>query len=100
MDYLVELVGEESIKIAVVATALLLWGVAKAVAAALVRKADQQWLDHGDDSDQEIKVRRVTDKVLADSTLMSMLPRGVVERQVRRRKDTGPPAPPDKSPPD
>lgn len=100
MDYLVELVGEESIKIAVVAVALLLWRLAKAHTDMLVRRADQHYLDQGDDPGEEIKVRRVTDKVQADSALMSMLPRGVVERQVRRRKDTGPPAAPDKSPPD
>lgn len=99
MDYLVELVGEESIKIAVVAVAVLLWRLVRALADMLVRRADQAYLDHGEGSDEEIIVRSVTDRVQADSTLMSMLPRGVVERQVRRRKDTGPQAQ-DKSPPD
>ncbi len=100
MDYFVELVGEDFIKLAVVATALSLWRLARAWEDMLVRRADQAYLDHGEGSDEEIIVRHVTDRVQAESALMSMLPRGVVERQVRRRKDTGPPAGPDKTPPD
>ena len=55
MDYLVELVGEDFIKLAVVATALLLWGVARAWADMLVRKADRQCSSHGNDLDQEVR---------------------------------------------
>lgn len=100
MNYLVELVGEESIKIAVVAMALLLWRITKAVADMLVRRADQAYIDDDEDTDEEVRVRRVTDRVQAGSTFMSMLPRGIVERQVRKRKDTGAPPAPDRSPPD
>ena len=93
MDYLIEIVGADNIKIGVIALAVLAYGVAKAWASMLVRRADQQWQDHGDDDDNEMKVRRVTDKVQAESALMSMLPRGVVERQVRKSRGSGPPPP-------
>ncbi len=90
---IIEIVGPDNVKFAAIALAVLVYGVAKAWAAMLVRKADQQWIDHGydDDDDDEMKVRRVTDKVQAASALMSMLPRGVVERQVRKRKGSEPP---------
>lgn len=99
MDHFIEIVGEESIKLAVVAVAGLLYGVVRAWAAVLVRRADQQWKDHGDDDDDEIKVHRVTDQVQADSAWMSVLPRGVVERQVRKSKDSELPPQPDEPPP-
>ncbi len=96
MDYWIELLGADNIKMGVAAMALLFYGVAKAWANNLVRRADQQWQD--DDGDDEVAVNRVTDKVQAESALMSMLPRGVVERQVRRSRGSGPP-PPNESPP-
>lgn len=99
MYYMVEIVGADNVKFAFIAIAVLVYGVAKAWASMLVRRADQQWNDHGDDDDEEIKVRRVTDKVQADSTWLSMLPRGVVERQVRRSRASGRPPRPKKPPP-
>lgn len=91
MEDLVAIVGTDSVRIALLALAALVGGVAKALAAMLVRRANQQWQDHGDDDDEEIKVTRVTDKVQAESAWMSMLPRGVVERQVRKSKGSLPP---------
>ena len=54
MDYLIEIVGADNIKIGVIALAVLAYGVAKAWASMLVRRADQQWQDHGDDDDNGV----------------------------------------------
>ena len=72
------------------------WRVIKAWLDALERHANQQWIDHGEDDDQDIKVTRVTDKVQANSIMMSMLPRVVVENRVRKVRvssSTPPPKP-------
>ncbi len=54
--------------------------VARAVQRALVRRIDQAWPD--DEDDHETAVQRTADAVSA----RSLLPRGVVEAQVRKHK--------------
>ena len=67
------------------------WPVIDAWLRALKRHANQKWIDHGPDDNDEIKVKRVTDQVQADSMAMAMLPRSVVEKQVRKIKSSIPP---------
>lgn len=103
MDYLEQLITLISdspvITGAIVVVVGAVWKAAKAWLAAFERLANQKWIDHGEDDDEDMKILRVVDEVKADSIMMSMVPRSVVERQVRKSGGSHPPPPPAKPKP-
>jgi len=55
------------------------------IVAALQRRVEQAWREHGADDDD----CHVADRVCAESKLMSMLPRSMVQKAVRKSRESG-----------
>lgn len=92
METLIKLITDNpviasAISGAIVAFVAFVKPIAKALQQALIRRIDQAWPDDCDNVSHEEKIRRTVNAVNSQT----LLPRGTIERTVRKHKTNPPP---------